>query len=155
MLIPVLTAYWSSSALGFTSDATNFAALHSAVRKAACTSNTSRCTSLAELCRAVDLACIWYWKTVLCLQRSAAATCLLRRHGIPAQLVIGTQQIPFNAHAWVEVDGQVVSDKSVHARDVRRARKNLNDVHTGNIVMSAQFGRWNFDGRPMDTALSQ
>ena len=30
---------------------------------------------------------------------------------IPAQMVIGTQQIPFRAHAWVEVDGSVVNDK--------------------------------------------
>jgi hypothetical protein len=83
----------------------------SPLRNSSVHKHTSRCTSLAELCRAVDLACIWYGKTVLCLQRSAAATCLLRRHGIPAQLVIGTQQIPFNAHAWVEVEGQVVSDR--------------------------------------------
>jgi hypothetical protein len=26
--------------------------------------------------------------------------------------VIGTQQIPFNAHAWVEVDGHVVNDRA-------------------------------------------
>jgi hypothetical protein len=25
--------------------------------------------------------------------------------------VIGIQQIPFNAHAWVEVEGQVVNDR--------------------------------------------
>jgi hypothetical protein len=48
---------------------------------------------------------------VLCLQRSAATTCLLRSHGVRALLVIGAQRIPFRAHAWVEVDGQVVNDK--------------------------------------------
>ena len=111
MLIPVLTAYLELIRFGFHIRHKNFAALHSAVRNSSVHKHTSRCTSLAELCRAVDLACIWYGKTVLCLQRSAAATCLLRRHGIPAQLVIGTQQIPFNAHAWVEVEGQVVSDR--------------------------------------------
>jgi hypothetical protein len=26
--------------------------------------------------------------------------------------VIGTQQIPFNAHAWVEVEGRVVNDRA-------------------------------------------
>ena len=111
MLIPVLIAYLELIRFGFHIRRKNFAALHSAVRNSSVHKHTSRCTSLAELCRAVDLACIWYGKTVLCLQRSAAATCLLRRHGIPAQLVIGTQQIPFNAHAWVEVEGQVVSDR--------------------------------------------
>jgi hypothetical protein len=47
----------------------------------------------------------------LCLQRSAATACLLKRCGIPAQMVIGAQQMPFKAHAWVEVDGRVVNDK--------------------------------------------
>jgi hypothetical protein len=64
-----------------------------------------------RICAAVDMACIWYWKEALCLQRSAATACLLKRLGIPAQLVIGAQQLPFKAHAWVEVDGRVVNDK--------------------------------------------
>ena len=69
----------------------------------------SRCSQ--RICAAVDMACIWYWKEVLCLQRSAVTACLLKRYGVPAQMVIGTQQIPFRAHAWVEVDGSVVNDK--------------------------------------------
>lgn len=63
------------------------------------------------VCAAVDMACIWYWKQVLCLQRSAATACLLKRHGVPAQMILGAQQMPFKAHAWVEVDGRVVNDK--------------------------------------------
>src|SRR5215831_4360135 len=111
MFVPVLTAYLELVRFGFHLRRRNFAALHFAVRNSRVHKHTPRCSSLEELCRAVDLACIWYGKKVLCLQRSAAATCLLRRHGIPAQLVIGTQQIPFNAHAWVEVEGQIVSDR--------------------------------------------
>lgn len=64
-----------------------------------------------KICAAVDMACIWYWKEVLCLQRSAAATCLLKRYGVPARMVLGAQQMPLKAHAWVEVDGRVVNDK--------------------------------------------
>lgn len=67
--------------------------------------------SIEQICTAVDMACIWYWKEALCLQRSAATACLLKRYGVPAQLVIGAQQMPFKAHAWVEVDGRVVNDK--------------------------------------------
>jgi hypothetical protein len=67
--------------------------------------------SCEELCAAIDIASIWYWKQALCLQRSAATTCLLRTYGIPAQLVIGAQRNPFRAHAWVEVEGQIVNDK--------------------------------------------
>jgi Transglutaminase-like superfamily len=63
------------------------------------------------LCRAMDYACVLYFKQVLCLQRSSATTLLLRRHGWDAMMVIGVQIIPFKAHAWVEIDGTVVNDK--------------------------------------------
>jgi Transglutaminase-like superfamily len=66
---------------------------------------------LSRICLAFDRACIWYPKQVLCLQRSAATTILLRKHGLTAHMVIGAQQIPFKAHAWVEVDGRVVNDR--------------------------------------------
>ena len=65
-----------------------------------------------QICAAVDLACIWYPKEVLCLQRSAATACLLRRCGVPAQMVVGASLMPFRAHAWVEVNGVIVNDKT-------------------------------------------
>jgi len=46
----------------------------------------------------------------LCLQRSAAAVCLLKSYGVRALMVIGAQQMPFKTHAWVEVDGHIVND---------------------------------------------
>jgi Transglutaminase-like superfamily len=60
---------------------------------------------------AVDEACVWYVKRAPCLQRSAVAACLLRRHGVRAALVIGYRALPFESHAWVEVDGRVVNDR--------------------------------------------
>jgi hypothetical protein len=66
---------------------------------------------IETLCSAIDVACIWYPKKVLCLQRSAATAYLLKQYGIPARLVIGAQQMPFKAHAWVEVEGRIVNDK--------------------------------------------
>ena len=60
---------------------------------------------------AVDEACVWYVKRVACLQRSVIATWLLRRDGLQAELVIGYRPLPFESHAWVEVDGQVVNDR--------------------------------------------
>lgn len=63
------------------------------------------------ICHAVDVACVLYFKEVLCLQRSAAAVRLLRKHGIAAELVTGVQQWPFSAHAWAEVARRVVNDK--------------------------------------------
>ncbi len=64
-----------------------------------------------KICAAVDIACVWYWRHVLCLQRAAATTVMLRRNGVEAEMVLGVQQMPFRAHAWVEVEGQVVNDK--------------------------------------------
>jgi hypothetical protein len=62
------------------------------------------------ICAAVNLACIWYPHHVLCLQKSLSTTCLLRDFGIPAFMVIGAQCLPFQAHAWVELEGRVVND---------------------------------------------
>jgi len=59
---------------------------------------------------AINMACVLYFKQVECLQRSAALVCLLRKLGTPAELVIGAQQLPFRAHAWVEISGVVVND---------------------------------------------
>ncbi|MFC6647122.1 lasso peptide biosynthesis B2 protein [Granulicella cerasi] len=64
-----------------------------------------------NLCHAMDLACVFYFKPVLCLQRSAATTVLLKRHGWNATMVIGAQIVPFLSHAWCEVAGSVVNDK--------------------------------------------
>lgn len=66
---------------------------------------------LDNLSRAVDLACVFYFKPVLCLQRSAALVLLLRRHGWKGEMVIGVQLLPFLSHAWVEAEGLVLNDK--------------------------------------------
>ena len=89
----------------------DFQGLYRRVRESGVAHKTSSRDVAQQICRAVDLACIWYWKEALCLQRSAAAVCLLKRHGVAAELVIGAQQMPFKAHAWVEVAGEVVNDK--------------------------------------------
>ncbi len=68
--------------------------------------------TIDRVCRSVNYACIWYPKQVLCLQRSFVTTYLLRKHGIAAHMVLGAQKIPFKAHAWVEVSGQAVNERS-------------------------------------------
>jgi len=89
----------------------NFRALYDKVRSCPLGEKAQSPSTVEQVCGAVDMACIWYWKEALCLQRSAATACLLKRNGVPAKLVIGAQQMPFKAHAWVEVDGRVVNDK--------------------------------------------
>lgn len=89
----------------------NFAALYDKVRRHPFKKDVPAPGAIQRICSAVDIACIWYWKEALCLQRSAATACLLKQYGVRAQMVIGARQMPFKAHAWVEVDGQVVNDK--------------------------------------------
>ena len=88
----------------------NFAAIHERVRKTPVRQLAAVPGVAERTCAAVDNACLWYWKQVLCLQRSVVTVILLREQGIAAELVIGAQHMPFRAHAWVEVDGEVVND---------------------------------------------
>src|SRR5712692_4581788 len=89
----------------------DFAALYNEVRDCPVANKAPSPDAVEQICSAVDMACIWYWKEARCLQRSAATACLLKRHGVAAQMVIGAQQMPFKSHAWVEVGGRVVNDK--------------------------------------------
>ena len=70
-----------------------------------------------RVCAAVNRAQMYYPKKAMCLQHSAVVTCLLRRHAVPAQMVLAAQEFPPKAHAWVEVSGAVVNDfKQVKTR---------------------------------------
>jgi hypothetical protein len=67
-------------------------------------------TDVPALCEVVHTAAVWYPKQTLCLQKASVTTSLLRQHGFQARMKIGVRKQPFHAHAWVEVDGQVVGD---------------------------------------------
>jgi len=56
----------------------------------------------------------FYWKPLLCLQRSVVTARLLRAEGFQAEVVIGCRARPFFSHAWVEVDGRVVNDSPAY-----------------------------------------
>lgn len=71
------------------------------------------------VCDALLLATCLYWKPVLCLQRAACTVRLLRRHGLPARLVIGYRPSPFFSHAWVEVEGRVVYGSTAYQKRLR------------------------------------
>lgn len=72
----------------------------------------------------VDRAQMYYPKKARCLQHSAVVTCLLRRRGVPAEMVLAAQTFPPKAHAWTEVAGEVVSD-SPSAKTRYREMKRL------------------------------
>jgi hypothetical protein len=111
MLLLVLKAYLKLMQFELYLVRGNFAALYHKVRHYPVRVHARELDAVERVNYAIDMACIWYWKEALCLQRSAATACLLKEYGIPAQMVIGAQQLPFKAHAWVEVDGRVVNDK--------------------------------------------
>lgn len=68
--------------------------------------------AINRVCTAVNYACIWYPKQVLCLQCAFVTTYLLRKKGVFAHMVLGAQKLPFKAHAWVEVDGRAINERS-------------------------------------------
>jgi hypothetical protein len=111
MLFLVLRAYLNLIRFDLYIARGRFAQLYEKVRNYPMPQQSGALGAVERTCLAVDTACIWYWKEVLCLQRSAAAAVLLKKHGVPAQLVIGAQHMPFKAHAWVEVEGRVVNDR--------------------------------------------
>lgn len=76
--------------------------LHSSSKDKSCTTGIDS---------ALSIACAFYPKQVLCLQRSAVLVHMLRVRGIDAKLVIGTQTLPFRAHAWVAIEGTVFNDR--------------------------------------------
>jgi hypothetical protein len=111
MLFLVLRAYLRLIQFDLYLARGNFSVLHRKVGNFPIDKSVEPRVAVETICAAIDMACIWYWKEVLCLQRSAATVCLLKGHGVPAQMIIGAQHVPFRAHAWVEADGRVINDK--------------------------------------------
>ena len=71
----------------------------------------------------VDRAQMYYPKKAMCLQHSAVVTCLLRRRGVPAAMILAAQEFPPKAHAWVEVAGRVVNDLTAVQKIYRVMRR--------------------------------
>ena len=94
-----------------------FNGIYSIVREQRVHPAATRLVPQEDLCHAMDYACVLYFKRVLCLQRSAATTLLLRRHCWRAEMVIGAQLLPFRSHAWCEINGVVINDKP-YAQDI-------------------------------------
>lgn len=65
-----------------------------------------------QLARAVEAAARVYPLHAECLHRAVTLHRLLRHAGLPAAMRIGVRRVEgaLNAHAWVELGGEVVSD---------------------------------------------
>jgi len=107
----VLRAYSDLIAHDFFVSRHDFAALHRRVKALPLRRTTADASAIEAVTVALDLACCFYPKRVLCLQRSAVFVRFLRSYGIRAHMLIGAQKMPFKAHAWVEVDRQIINDR--------------------------------------------
>ena len=88
----------------------DFASLHQRVKAFPVRQVMADSSVTEAVASALDVACCFYPRRALCLQRSVVLVKMLRRRGIPAQMVIGAQKLPFRSHAWVEVEGQIIND---------------------------------------------
>ncbi|WP_396126663.1 lasso peptide biosynthesis B2 protein [Acidicapsa ligni] len=92
----------------------NMADLHNEVKQYPLREIRSHRPEICEsVSRALNCACAFYPREALCLQRSVVLVKMLRKRGLPAKMIIGAQQLPFRAHAWVEVSGEVIDDRLV------------------------------------------
>ena len=111
-MIPFLQALFMLLAYDTLSVLFRFQTIYSVVRGWTVNSKTEEPGTIDRVCMAVNYACVWYPKQALCLQRSFVTTFLLRKRGVAAQLILGAQKLPFKAHAWVEVDGRSINERS-------------------------------------------
>ena len=109
-LLAVFEAYAGLISHDFFLTTHDLAALYLHIRRFP--QSTRQCVLGTEaVSHALDIACAFYLKRALCLQRSTILVKMLRRRGVAAHLVIGAQKLPFKAHAWVEVEGEIINDR--------------------------------------------
>lgn len=70
--------------------------------------------------RAVATAAALYPGRARCLEQSLVLYYLLRRQGVTVRYCHGVIPHPFEAHAWVEYQGQVINDVAEHAKRFAR-----------------------------------
>jgi hypothetical protein len=99
-------------AYDFLTTFSTFARIHKRVERWTVAHGPAEVDAIPEVCTAVNYACIWYPKQVFCLQCAFVTVYLLRKNGVPACMVLGAQKLPFKAHAWVEVDGRAINERS-------------------------------------------
>lgn len=69
---------------------------------------------------AVAMAGALYPGRALCLEQSLVLYYLLRRQRVAVKYCQGVQPYPFQAHAWVEYDGEPINDVAEHVKRFAR-----------------------------------
>lgn len=67
-------------------------------------------TPIDGLVVVLNLACLIFSRRTKCLEWACTLVLIGHRCGYDLDLVIGVQNRPFLAHAWVELDGEIVGD---------------------------------------------
>jgi hypothetical protein len=118
-ILLAVRAMWELCRYDLAAAASGFRGVHRKLQGLACGGRSSHPGLEIVIPRTVTAVSSFYWKPVLCLQRSVVAVRLLRHYGIEAQVVIGCRAAPFASHAWVEVNGRVVNDSSGYQQKLR------------------------------------
>ena len=71
------------------------------------------------------MAGAFYPGRALCLEQSLLLYDVLRRQGVPAKYCQGVKLHPFQAHAWIEYQGQVINDVPEHVKGFARLHEQL------------------------------
>lgn len=122
MRILIVKAWLLLMYLDFVAKFRGFSVLHNMVEHEPQAPKPTSDLAAATISRAVDIASVLYFKRVLCLQRSATTALLLRKCGLPAEMLIGARMIPPAFHAWVEIAGDVINDKP-YVREIYQVLK--------------------------------
>jgi hypothetical protein len=118
-ILLAVRALWELCRYDLAAATSGFRGVHRKLQGLACGSRSSHSGLEIVIPRAVAAVSSFYWRPVLCLQRSVVTARLLRQYGIEAQVVIGCRSAPFASHAWVEVNGCVINDSSGYQRKLR------------------------------------
>lgn len=110
----VVRAWWELVAFDIIRSISGFKGIHSSLARQLVKSEKLHKWTDTAISESVSLATCFYFRPVLCLQRSVAAAKLLRKHGVASRLVIGYRAAPFFSHAWVEVDDRVLNDSPAY-----------------------------------------
>ena len=110
--LTALAAFFALATTDILLKLVSFSALYNTVKGWPVNSKNANAETVERVRAAILTAMTCYPKQAMCLQRSAVTTCLLRSAGVQAEMIIGCQRLPFLAHAWVEVDGEVINDKA-------------------------------------------
>jgi Transglutaminase-like superfamily len=107
----ILQAYMGLLAHDLFMSRHDFASLHRRIKSFPLRATAADAISIEAVSSSLDIACCFYPKQTMCLQRSSVLVAMLRAKGVPAHMVIGAQKLPFKAHAWAEVNGQIINDR--------------------------------------------